>query len=88
MNKFVKLTDVVEIISGTRHFPDTPSGKPTKFLRITDLKNNLINPIEIKSIKVASKSYMSLDKQKKLRRMILFFQFKEKLVLKPLLARI
>jgi type I restriction enzyme, S subunit len=71
--KFIKLTDVVEIISGVRHFPDTPSGIPTKFLRILDLNNNLINTTKIKSIKVAIKSHQNLDKQKKIKKNDIIF---------------
>jgi restriction endonuclease S subunit len=68
MTKFVKLSDVCDIISGVGHLPDTPSGKPTKFLRITDLHNTLINPNNIKSTKVATKSFQNMDKRKKIKK--------------------
>ena len=68
MLKIVKLSEVAEIISGIGHLPDTASGKPTKFLRITDLQNNLINPNNIKSTKVANKSFQNMDQRKKIKK--------------------
>ena len=68
MTKTVKLSEVAEIISGVGHFPDSPSGKATKFLRITDLQNNLIDTSNLKSVKVASKSYQNLDDGKKIKK--------------------
>jgi len=68
MTKTVKLSEVCEIVSGIGHFPNSASGKATKFLRITDLQNNLINPNNLKSIKVASKSHKNLDEQKKVKK--------------------
>lgn len=66
MSNIVKLSAVAEIISGVGHLPDTASGKITKFLRITDLQKNLINPNKIKSTKVATKSFQNIDKRKKI----------------------
>jgi len=68
MTKTVKLKEICEIISGVGHLPDTPSGKPTKFLRITDLQNNLINTNNIKSTKVSNKSFQNMDKRKKIKK--------------------
>jgi type I restriction enzyme, S subunit len=66
--KSVKLSEITDIISGVGHFPDSPSGKPTKFLRITDLQNNLINANNLKSVKVVSKSHKNLDERKKIKK--------------------
>ena len=68
MSNIVKLSEVCEIISGVGHLPDTPSGKPTKFLRISDLRNNLIVPNNIKSTKVANKSLQNIDQRKKIKK--------------------
>ena len=68
MSKTVKLSEVTEIISGVGHLPNTASGKSTKFLRITDLQNNLINPKNIKSTKVANRSFQNMDQRKKIKK--------------------
>lgn len=68
MTKIVKLSEVCEIISGVGHLPETPSGKPTKFLRITDLQNNLIDTKNLKSVKVTIKSRQNLDDRKKIKK--------------------
>jgi type I restriction enzyme, S subunit len=68
MTKFVKLSDVCEIISGVGPFPNSPSGKMAKFVLITDLHDNLITAQAKRSIKVASKYHKNLDDRKKIKK--------------------